>query len=79
MVFFDDVLVYSASMIEHMQHLLIVLQNLLESQSFAKLGKCQFCQDSIEYLGHIISAAGVQSDPHKVQVMTNSSIPKTLK
>ena len=58
-VFFDDILVYNASMNEYILHLQIVLQSLLESQLFSKLSKCQICQNSIEYLGHIVSAVGV--------------------
>ena len=64
-VFFDDILIYIVSIFEHLQHLQIVLQTLLENQFFAKFTKCQFCQESIEYLGHIVSAARVQLDPKK--------------
>ena len=37
--FFDDILVYSPSQTEHMQHLKIFLQSLLDTQLFAKLSK----------------------------------------
>ena len=56
-----------------------MLQRLSESQLFAKLSKCQLCQDSIKYLGHIVSAARVQPDPNKIQVMIDWPILKTLK
>ena len=68
-IFFNDILVYSVSISEHLQHLRIVLQTLLENQLFAELSKCQFCQESIEYLGHIVSVSGVQPDPKKIQTM----------
>ena len=67
------------SISEHLQHLKIVLQTLLENQLFAKLSKCQFCQESIEYLGHIVSISGVQADPKKIQTMLEWSVPKNLK
>jgi hypothetical protein len=38
-VFLDDILVYSSSWSEHLQHLQLVLQKLRESQFFAKLSK----------------------------------------
>jgi hypothetical protein len=42
LVFMDDILVYSKSMEEHLQHLKIVFQILLENKFFVKLSKCQF-------------------------------------
>ena len=78
-VFFDDILVYSSSISEHLEHLKIVLQCLADTQLFAKRSKCQFCQTSIEYLVHIVSAAGVKPDPRKIQAMTDWPIPKNLK
>ena len=62
-----------------MQHLQTVLQSLLENQLFVKLSKCQFFQDSIKYLGYIVSAAGMQPDPKKIQVMIEWPVPKNLK
>ena len=39
-VFIDDILVYSGSPEEHLEHLRIVLQTLRERQLYAKLSKC---------------------------------------
>ena len=44
-VFFDDILVYSRSLTEHLNHLKIVFQSLLDTQLFSNLKKCQFCFD----------------------------------
>ena len=66
--FFDDILVYSASMTEHMHHLKTILQSLLDIQLFSKMSKCKFSQDSIEYLEYIIFAKGVKSDPKKFKL-----------
>ena len=40
MVFIDDILIYSASGEEHVEHLRIVLQTLREHRLYAKLSKC---------------------------------------
>ncbi|KAE8675396.1 C2H2 and C2HC zinc fingers superfamily protein, putative isoform 1 [Hibiscus syriacus] len=79
LVFFDDILIYSSSMQQHVEHLRLVLEVLKVNQLFAKLSKCFFGQTTVEYLGHIISAAGVSTDPSKVEVMQNWPQPKTLK
>lgn len=65
----DDILVYSPSWQEHLQHLRVVLQSLRAHKLFAKLSKCSFGQTNINYLGHIISDAGVATDREKTQAM----------
>ena len=45
LVFFDDILVFRKTLDEHVSHLKIVLNVLLENQLFAKMSKCVFgCQ-----------------------------------
>ncbi|XP_077220277.1 uncharacterized protein LOC143854284 [Tasmannia lanceolata] len=59
------------------------LQAVLECSSahklFAKLSKCQFCQNMLDYLGHLLSGLGLQSDPDKVQAMQHWTWPSSLK
>lgn len=52
----------------------------LQSHQFsAKLSKCLFCQKTIAYLGHIVSAHGVQADPQNITAMVEWPLPKTIK
>jgi hypothetical protein len=74
-VFLDDILVYSSSWTEHLEHLRAVLQKLRESKFFAKVSKCSFGQDNIQYLGHIISAQRVSKDPEKTMAMEQWPLP----
>jgi hypothetical protein len=62
-VFFDDILVYSSTLEAHMQHLEIVFQCLVDNSFCLKRSKCDIAQNTIEYLGHIVSAEGVGPDP----------------
>ncbi|KAF0897139.1 hypothetical protein E2562_033935 [Oryza meyeriana var. granulata] len=66
LVFFDDILIYSSTWADHLRHLRAVLLVLRQHRLFVKRSKCAFGVDSISYLGHIISEAGVAMDPAKV-------------
>ena len=67
LVFLDGILVYSKNEEEHEEHLRLTLQLLREHQLYAKLSKCDFYRDRIQYLGHIISKEGISVDPEKVE------------
>lgn len=69
LVFFDDILIYSKSLSDHIIHLEAVLEVLRQNQLYAKLSKCTFRQDKIEYLGHVISSEGVATDPSKIEII----------
>ena len=79
LVFFDDILIYSKTWAEHLQHLALVMQLFSDHHLHAKKSKCVFGQKEVEYLGHIISAQGVHVDPAKIAAMNNWPPPKTLK
>ncbi|GJU55661.1 ty3-gypsy retrotransposon protein [Tanacetum coccineum] len=78
LVFFDDILVYSSTWQLHLEHLTVVLHCLQEHRLYAKLSKCAFGQQRIEYLGHIVTGAGVEMDPVKVTAITNWQIPTSV-
>jgi hypothetical protein len=69
LVFMDDILIYSSSLEEHVQHLQLVFRVLLDNKLFLRFSKCAFTQQQIEYLGHVISHQGVATDPGKTEAM----------
>ena len=79
MVFFDDVLVYSKNLFEHWNHLREVFKLMQSNQMYAKASKCSFAVQKIEYLGHFISANGVETDPQKLTVVTSWQVPSNVK
>lgn len=79
LVFFDDILVYSKNLEEHCQHLSQVLEVLRHHKLYAKRSKCSFAIGQVEYLGYVISATGVSTDPEKIKTMVDWPLPKTLK
>ena len=79
LVFFNDVLIYSDSLQSHWQHLEAVFTTMKQHQMYLKESKCSFAQPKVEYLGHDISAEGVETDPRKIEVISKWSVPKTIK
>lgn len=79
LVFYDDILVYSKGLKDHVIHLSKVLALLRKNQLFAKRSKCFFGQTQVEYLGHIISQEGVATDPSKIEAMVNWPTPTSIK
>lgn len=78
LVFFDDILIFSRTLDDHALHLQLVLQLLRDNNLFAKPSKCVFGQQHVEYLGYIISAQGVATDPEKIAAVQNWPIPTTV-
>jgi hypothetical protein len=78
-VFIDDILIYSQSEEEHVDHLKMVLQRLREHQLYAKLSKCELWIDEVMFLGHIINKDGLVVDPKKVADVLNWKAPTDVR
>ena len=79
LVYLDDILVYSKTMDEHLQHLKQVFDKLREHKLQASKGKCAFAQPQLQFLGHVISEKGLHPDPALVQAILDWPVPKTVK
>ena len=78
LVYIDDVIIYSRSVEEHVARLELVLQKLAEAGLKLKPKKCHLFKVKVLYLGHIVSADGVSTDPEKVKAVRDWGIPKDL-
>ncbi|KAL0149344.1 hypothetical protein M9458_055382, partial [Cirrhinus mrigala] len=74
-VYLDDILIFSPSVSDHVQHVRRVLQRLLENRLFVKAEKCVFHVKSVTFLGHIVSADGISMDLAKVRAVIDWPIP----
>jgi hypothetical protein len=79
LVFFDDILIYSSSWAEHLQHISIILNELQAHQLHLKHSKCSFGAPSVAYLGHVISEAGVAMDADKVAAVSAWPQPRSAR
>jgi len=79
LVFVDGILIYSKTLEDHLHHLQQVFTILKHHKLYLKKSKCSFAQSSLEYLGHIISAQGVATDPQKTQAIATWPTPVDAK
>ena len=78
MVFVDDILIYSRFEREHVTHLRIALQLLHEHQLYAKFSKCDFWQQEVKFMGHIVNRFGVSVDLAKVEAVSSWKRPTSV-
>ncbi|TYK28433.1 ty3-gypsy retroelement transposase [Cucumis melo var. makuwa] len=71
-----ELVVYSKAVETHLEHLMVVFHLLREHCLFANRKKCHFVKDRIEYLGHWVSAKGVEADQDKIETMSEWPVPK---
>lgn len=76
---FDDILIYSPTLVDHLTHLQCVFEILRANHLLAKLSKCSFGTHSVGFLGHIMASDGVHLDPEKIQAMIQWKSPTNLK
>jgi hypothetical protein len=79
LVFMDDIPIYSSTLEDHVRHLTSVLQIIANNQFFIKESRCLFAEQSLEYLGHVITSEGIATDPSKVQAVNQWPIPRNVK
>lgn len=77
LVYLDDVLIYSRTFTEHLQHLEEVFSRFQSSGLKLNPSKCSFAQQQVQFLGHVVSGQGVRPDPRNVSSVQNWPTPQT--
>ncbi|CAI5474719.1 unnamed protein product [Closterium sp. Yama58-4] len=78
-VYLHDILIFSKSKEEHVQHLQKVFEVLRREKLYAKQSKCEFFLPEVEFLGHVVSASGVRTDPKKITAVQDWVAPTSVK
>ncbi|KAF8093386.1 hypothetical protein N665_0383s0018 [Sinapis alba] len=77
-VYFDDILIFSATLDDHMRHLRDVLLVLRQEKLFIAQHKCEFGVSEVLLLGYVVSASGLHMDPQKVAAVSSWPAPTTI-
>lgn len=79
LVYLDDIIIFSTGFDRHLSDLEDVFTRIRKAHLVVKPKKCDWCTQSIRYLGHIIGADGVRPDPDKVLAVQSMTEPDSLK
>ena len=77
-VYFDDILIYSKTIDDHVLHVRRVLEILRIEKLYANLKKCSFCMDRVNLLGFVISSNGLEVDVEKVKAIREWPTPTNI-
>jgi len=78
-VYLDNILIYSDNITQHQSHIKEVLKRLRKAGLYAKAEKYKFHSDSVEYLGYVLSPAGLTMSNAKVKTIQEWPKPKKVK
>ena len=78
LVYLDDIIVFSKTKEEHLTNLERIFDLLKEADLKLGLSKCKFMCESVQYLGHVISAKGITPDPEKIEALKNYKRPTSV-
>ncbi|GKA47038.1 putative reverse transcriptase domain-containing protein [Tanacetum coccineum] len=76
-MFIDDILIYSKTREQHVEHLRLVLELLKKEKLYAKFSKCEFWLREVQFLGHVINGNGIHVDPSKIEAVKNWKSSRT--
>ncbi|WVZ80840.1 hypothetical protein U9M48_028286 [Paspalum notatum var. saurae] len=77
-VYFDDILIYSKTMEEHLEHLSVVFDALRTARLFGNMEKCTFCTQRVSFLGYVITPKGIEVDSSKIDAIWDWPTPTTV-
>ena len=78
-VYIDDILIASSSPAEHLRHLRLLVKRLAEHGLVVNVAKCRFGVDVIDFLGHRVTAHGVEPLPERVEAIRQFPQPRDAK
>ena len=78
-IYLDDCVIYSDTFEKHLQNIEKVFERIKDSGMTLSPDKCSFCQQSIRFLGHIVSDEGLSTDPDKIQAIRCFPTPSCIR
>ena len=78
LVYLDDIIIYGKTFEDELARLRVVFKKMREAKLKLKPKKCHLFKKKVAYLGHVVSAEGVSTDPDKIEAVKQWPAPKTV-
>lgn len=78
LIYLDDIIVFAESLDQHFSRLSEVLMRIQAAGLKLNAPKCHFLQTTVPFLGHVISASGVTTDPRKIIAVRDWAVPQNV-
>lgn len=78
-IYMDDIIIFGEDEDECLRNMETIFKTLEEANLKVQLDKCEFLRDSVEFLGFVVSAEGIKTNPQKVEAIARFPPPRTLK
>lgn len=78
-VYMDDIVIFSKSLKQHLDHLRIIFKKLRQFNLKVQLKKSEFLSKDVTFLGHVITPTGIKPNPSKIEAVKNFPLPSTQK
>ena len=79
LVYLDDIILFSATIDEHLARLSVLLGRLRKANLKLKPSKCHLLKRSVEFLGYIVSGEGISTDPKKTEAVRQWPVPRNIR
>jgi RNase H-like domain found in reverse transcriptase/Reverse transcriptase (RNA-dependent DNA polymerase) len=76
-IYLDDIIVWSDTIADHIKHIDMVMKSLRDSRLYCNPDKCKFFEKEVDFLGHHISARGIEANSSKIEKIMNWPVPKS--
>jgi len=77
-IYLDDIIVWSDTITEHIEHIDMVMKSLRDAHLYCNPNKCKFFKKEVDFLGHHISSRGIEANCSKIEKIMNWPVSKTV-
>ena len=79
LIYLDDIIIFSTTFEEHLERLQAVFARLQDHNLKLKPVKCKLFCSKVSYLGHVVSEAGIHTDPNKIDAIQNWPVSNSIR
>src|SRR5215208_3403415 len=79
LIYMNDIIIFSPDLASHVKHIEAMMTVMRDNNIYANSEKCSLLKKEIKFLGHKVSAEGIEINPDKMKALRELASPKNLK